>query len=100
MAAPRGRARVRAAARVGVCSALAALGLGAFGLPMVGGLVNEVARATRTTHFALTPVARAVGEPDFGRTTGALVGAVEGAAFGIGLTLGLTRRPRAYGSVR
>ena len=95
LAAPRGRARLLAAARVGVCCAAAALVLAATERPMVGGLVNEIARATRTSSLALTPIARAVGEPEFGRVTAGLVGAVEGAAFGLGLALGLTRRPRS-----
>jgi DNA-binding winged helix-turn-helix (wHTH) protein len=95
MAAPRGRARWVAAARVAACCAAAALVLGAAGRPMVGGLVNTIAQASRASHLALTPLARAVGEPDFGAVTAAMVGAIEGAAFGCGLTLGLTRRPRS-----
>ena len=95
LAAPRGRARLLAGARVAVCCAAAALVLAATERPMVGGLVNEIARATRTSSLALTPIARAVGEPEFGRVTAGLVGAVEGAAFGLGLALGLTRRPRS-----
>jgi DNA-binding winged helix-turn-helix (wHTH) protein len=94
MAAPRGRRRWRAAAQVAACCAVAALGLGAAGRPMVGGLVNAIARVSQGSHFALTPLARAIGEPEFGPLTGGAVGAVEGAAFGCGLALGLTRRPR------
>jgi hypothetical protein len=95
MAAPRGRARWAAAARVAVCCAVAAVALAAMGRPMVGGLVNAIAQASRGSQLALTPLARAIGEPDFGPMTAAAVGALEGAAFGCGLTVGLTRRPRS-----
>jgi DNA-binding winged helix-turn-helix (wHTH) protein len=94
MAAPRGRVRLAVAGRVALCCAATALALAATGRPMVGGLVNEIARASRTSSLALTPIARAIGEPEFGRVTAGLVGAVEGAAFGLGLILGLTRRHR------
>jgi DNA-binding winged helix-turn-helix (wHTH) protein len=94
MAAPRGRRRWAAAARVAVACAVAAILLGAAGRPMVGGLVNAIAQASRTSPLALTPLARAIGEPEFGPLTAAVAGALEGAAFGCGLALGLTRRPR------
>ena len=41
----------------------------------------------------LAPLARLIGEPDFGPVTRALIGSGEGAMFGLGLALGLTRRP-------
>jgi hypothetical protein len=40
----------------------------------------------------LTPIARLVGEADFGPLTAAVIGIGEGALFGIGLAFGLTRR--------
>lgn len=96
MAAPRGLARWHAALRVAGCCAAAAVLLGAAGRPMVGGLVNAIAQASRSSHLALTPLAQVVGEPEFGVVTAAVLGALEGAAFGCGLTLGLTRRPRFH----
>jgi hypothetical protein len=41
----------------------------------------------------LTPLGRLLGEPGFGRISGAIIGTGEGALFGLGLALGLTRRP-------
>lgn len=93
MAAPRGAARLHAAALVAGACAVAAVALGASGRPMVGGLVNALAQATRQSQLSFRPLARAVGEPEFGPVTSAAIGAVEGAAFGFGLTLGLVRRP-------
>lgn len=94
MAAPRGAARLRAAALVAGTCAVAALALGARGRPMVGGLVNTLAQATRQSQLSFRPLARAIGEPEFGPITSAAIGVVEGAAFGFGLTIGLARRPR------
>jgi DNA-binding winged helix-turn-helix (wHTH) protein len=94
MAAPRGRARLRVATVVAGACAAAALALGAAGRPMVGGLINGIAEATRQSQLSFTPLARAIGEHDFGPVTASAVGALEGAAFGFGLTLGLARRPR------
>ena len=87
MAAPRGPARLRAAAVVACVCALAALGLGAAGRPMVGGLVNAIAHATRQSPLSFAPLARAIGEPEFGPVTAAAVGAIE--------RRGLRLRPRA-----
>lgn len=95
MAAPRGSRRAWAAAIVSATCALAAVLLGVTGRPMVGGLINAIAEASRVSPLTLAPLARAIGEPEFGALTAAAVGAVEGAAFGCGLVLGLTRRPRS-----
>jgi len=94
MAAFRGSARTRAALVTAAACALAAVALAALGHPMVGGLVNGIAQASRATGLSLAPLARALGEPEFGRVTAALLGAVEGAAFGAGLVVGFARRPR------
>jgi hypothetical protein len=94
MAAPSGPARLQAAAVVAAGCAVAALALALAGRPLVGGTVNEVARASRGSRLALAPLGRLIGEPDFGSVTGALIGALEGAMFGFGLTMGLTHRPR------
>jgi hypothetical protein len=94
LAAPRRAARLRVALQVALCCGAAALALGALGRPMVGGLVNEIARAAQGSRLSLSPLGAITGETDFGRLTGMLVGAAEGAMFGLGLALGLTRRPR------
>ena len=93
MAAPRGRRRFAAAALTGAACALAALGLAIAGRPLVGGTVHLIAKASAGSQATLTPLARLIGEPDFGRLTAALIAASEGALFGFGLALGLTRRP-------
>jgi DNA-binding winged helix-turn-helix (wHTH) protein len=98
MAAPRGRARLGLAATVAASCALAALALVAAGRPMVGGMVHELARASRQSSLSFAPLARIVGEPDVGPVTGAVIGAIEGAAFGFGLVVGLARRPRGVRS--
>jgi DNA-binding winged helix-turn-helix (wHTH) protein len=59
----------------------------------VGGTIHAIAAATQGADVMLTPLARAIGEPDFGVITSALIGTGEGAVFGLGLALGLTRRP-------
>jgi DNA-binding winged helix-turn-helix (wHTH) protein len=94
LAAPRGRSRLAGAAQVAAWCAIAALVLGALGRPMVGGTVNAIARASQASDLALTPIARATGEPEYGPVTAAGLGAVEGAFFGCGLAWGLTRRRR------
>jgi hypothetical protein len=63
------------------------------GRPLVGGTIHAIAEASRGSQVTLTPIARLVGEPDFGPLTAALIAAGEGAVFGLGLAFGLTRRP-------
>ncbi len=75
----------------GACG-LAALALTLAGRPLVGGTIHAIAQASRGSQAALTPIARLVGEPDFGPLTAAVIGTGEGALFGIGLSLGA--RPR------
>jgi hypothetical protein len=94
LAAPRRAARLRVALQVALCCGLAAVALGALGRPMVGGLVNEIARAAQGSRLSLSPLGAITGEAGFGPLTGMLIGAAEGAVFGFGLALGLTRRPR------
>jgi DNA-binding winged helix-turn-helix (wHTH) protein len=92
LAAPRGRKRLRAVVLTGAACGLAALTLTLSGRPLVGGTIHAIAQASRGSQAALTPIARLVGEPDFGPLTAAVIGTGEGALFGIGLSLGLTRR--------
>lgn len=93
MAAPRGRARVNVCAAIAVACGVAALLLTLAGLPLVGATIHTIAAAARTSQPILTPLARLIGEPDFGPATAALVGTSEGLLFGLGFALGLTRRP-------
>jgi DNA-binding winged helix-turn-helix (wHTH) protein len=93
LAAPRGRARLAAAALTGGMCGLAALGLTTAGRPLVGGTIHAIAESSQGSQVTLTPLGRLIGEPDFGPLTGAIVGTGEGVLFGLGLALGLTRRP-------
>jgi DNA-binding winged helix-turn-helix (wHTH) protein len=90
---PRGRERLRAAAAVGLACGLAALALTLAGRPLVGGTLHAIASAAQGSQMLLTPLARLIGEPDFGPVTSAIIGTGEGILFGAGLALGLTRRP-------
>ena len=92
LAAPRGRKRLRAVALTATACGLAALALTLGGRPLVAGTIHSIAQASRGSQAALTPIARLVGEPDFGPLTAAVIGTGEGALFGIGLSMGLTRR--------
>ena len=95
LAAPRGRARVRVAALTALACGLGAYAMSAAGRPLVGGSIHAVAQASQGSQIALTPLGRIIGEPDFGRTTRALIGMGEGLFFGAGLALGITRRARS-----
>lgn len=92
LAAPRGRKRLGSIALTATACGLAALALTLAGRPLVGGTIHAIAQASQGSQAALTPIARLVGEPDFGPLTSALIGTGEGALFGIGLSIGLTRR--------
>ena len=95
LAAPRGSRRIRSAAIVAGACAVGALVLTAADRPLVGGTVHEIAQAAQSPQALLTPLARLLGEPDFGQLTRAIIGSGEAALFGAGLALGLTRRPSA-----
>lgn len=92
LAAPRGRKRLRAVVLTAAACGLAALMLTLAGQRLVGGTIHAIAQASRGSQAMLTPIARLVGEPDFGPLTAAVIGTGEGALFGIGLSIGLTRR--------
>jgi DNA-binding winged helix-turn-helix (wHTH) protein len=92
IAIPSGRARWTTALTASVCAGLAGWLLSWTGFSLVGGIINEVAQASRGSHVALAPLGALVGEPSFGPLTRTLVGAFEGALFGFGLTWGLTAR--------
>jgi DNA-binding winged helix-turn-helix (wHTH) protein len=93
LAAPRGRARLQVCATVAGACGLAALLVTLAGLPLVGATIHTIAASARASQGILTPLARLIGEPDFGPATAALVGTSEGLLFGVGFALGLTRRP-------
>jgi len=93
LAAPRGGRRLRAAALTALLCGVGALSLTLAGRPLVGGTLHEIAREARGSQITLTPLARLIGEPDFGPLSQRLIGTGEGAIFGFGLALGLTRRP-------
>jgi hypothetical protein len=93
LAAPRGRHRLRAAALTALLCGVGALSLTLAGRPLVGGTLHGIARQARGSQITLTPLARLIGEPDFGPVSQRLIGTGEGAVFGFGLALGLTRRP-------
>jgi DNA-binding winged helix-turn-helix (wHTH) protein len=93
LAAPRGAQRLRAAALTALLCGAGALTLTLAGRPLVGGTLHEIARQARGSQITLTPLARLIGEPDFGPVSQRLLGTGEGAVFGFGLALGLTRRP-------
>ncbi len=92
MATPTGRARWIAALTVTACCALAGLFLSLAERPLVGGLINEIAQASRGSHMALAPLGALVGEPSFGPLTKSLLAVLESGLFGFGLSWGLTRR--------
>jgi len=93
LAAPRGAQRLRAAALTALLCGAGALSLTLAGRPLVGGTLHGIARQARGSQITLTPLARLMGEPDFGPVSQRLIGTGEGAIFGFGLALGLTRRP-------
>ena len=92
LAAPRGGARIGAAVLTACACLLATLALSLLGRPVVGGTLHLIAQASAGSQVVLTPLARLIGEPEFGRATQALIAAGEGALFGFGLVLGMTRR--------
>ncbi len=94
LAAPRGAARARVCAATALACGAAALLLTLWGRPLVGATLHTIAATAQGSPQAiLTPLARLIGEPDFGPMTAALVGTTEGLLFGLGFALGLTRRP-------
>jgi DNA-binding winged helix-turn-helix (wHTH) protein len=93
LAAPTGRRRAIVVTAVAACCAVAAIGLSLLGRPLVGGIVHEIARASRDAPLVLAPLGYLIGDSGFGPATRTLLSAFEGGAFGGALALGLTRRP-------
>jgi DNA-binding winged helix-turn-helix (wHTH) protein len=96
MAAPPRRKRLGIAATVALACSAGAVVTSSLGYPLVGGLVNAIARSSTGAQIALAPLGHLLGEPDFGPLAGRLIGMWEGACFGFGLALGLTRRPGTH----
>jgi DNA-binding winged helix-turn-helix (wHTH) protein len=94
IAAPTGQRRLAVAAIVGLSTASAAAVLALSERVLVGGLVNEIARAFPNAQLGLAPLGHLIGEPDFGPVTRALLSAFEGGTFGCALAWGLTSRRR------
>jgi hypothetical protein len=92
LAAPRGSRRLRVAAQTAAFCGLAALLLTGAGRPLVGGTIHAIATGAGGSQAALTPLARLIGEPDFGPISSAIIGTYEVVLFGLGLSFGLTRR--------
>lgn len=92
LAAPRGHARLRLAILIGAACGLAALVLALSGRPLVGGTFHAIAQSSAGAQAVLTPLARLIGESDFGPLSAALISLGEGATFGFGFAYGLTRR--------
>ena len=93
--APMGRRRALVAGITAAGGAAAGIVLGALGWPLVGGLIDQIARLSGDAPLALAPLARLIGEPAFGPLTQRLLAGFEGAMFGLATGLALTRRPRA-----
>jgi DNA-binding winged helix-turn-helix (wHTH) protein len=94
MATASGTARARTAIVAGVCTAIAGLMLSIAGLPLVGGLINEIAQASSGAQLNQSPLADLYNEPSFAGATKTLLAMFESGLFGIGFAAGLTRRPR------
>jgi transcriptional regulator HilA, main transcriptional regulator of SPI1 len=93
IAAPHGLRRAITILTVGLCCAAATTVLSLAARPLVGGLVHEIARASRNAQLVLAPLGHLIGEPGFGPVTRALLSAFEGLTFGCSLAWGFTRRP-------
>jgi DNA-binding winged helix-turn-helix (wHTH) protein len=94
MAAPRGRARVRAVLVTGLCGAAAAVALAADGSYLGAMSLDFLARAFPGSQVGLAPLSRLLGELEPGFLTRLVVSGWEGLFFGSGVALGLTHRPR------
>jgi hypothetical protein len=90
--APRRGTRLHSALITALCCGLAGLGLALAGRPLASGTINAIAIAADGSRAKLAPLARLIGEPDFGPLSSAILAFGEAAMFGAGLTLGLLRR--------
>jgi DNA-binding winged helix-turn-helix (wHTH) protein len=94
LAAPRGAARLRAAAVAGLVAALAGVALAASGRHLGALSLDLMARSFPGSQVGLGPLARLLGEQAEGPFTRMAISAWEGLLFAAGTVYGLTRRPR------
>jgi len=79
----------------GLVCGMAGLALTLAGRPLAGGTIHALAQTADGSQATLAPLARLIGEPDFGPLSGAILAFVETAMFGLGLSAGLLRHRRA-----
>lgn len=89
----------RMTALTAVFCGLAALILTSAGWPLVGGTIHAIATGSDGSQVALTPLARLMGETDFGPLSSAIIGTGEGVLFGLGLALGITRSRTSHATI-
>lgn len=94
LAAPRGRARVRAALITGLVCAAAAIVATLLGGHFVAASLDAMAAGFEGSAVGLGPLASALGEGALRPMTKIIASAFEGLLFGAGLSAGLTHRPR------
>jgi len=95
MAAPSGQRRVAVGVTVGLAAAAAGAALAVADRPLVGGLVNEIAKTSPAAKLVLAPLGQLIGEPDFGPITRIALSAFEAGVFGGAVAFGLTIRPKS-----
>jgi hypothetical protein len=89
------RSNHQVAFATGIAAAAAGAALALAGRPLVGGLINEIARSSPDARLVLAPLGQLIGEPDFGPATRVVLSALEGGAFGAAVAWGLTSRPKS-----
>jgi DNA-binding winged helix-turn-helix (wHTH) protein len=95
MAAPRGRARRRAALLTGVIAAVAGVVLTVAGRRLVATSLDLIAGSFAGSGVGLAPLAETLGEGSLRPITQMIASAFEALMLGIGVSYGLMRRPRA-----
>jgi DNA-binding winged helix-turn-helix (wHTH) protein len=90
---PRWGTRLHAALIIAILCGMAGLALTLAGRPLAGGTIHVIADAAEGSRATLEPLARLIGETNFGLLTGAIIAFGEAATFGVGLAFGLIRRP-------
>jgi DNA-binding winged helix-turn-helix (wHTH) protein len=94
MAAPRGIARLRAAAFAGFLAAVAGMALALTGYHLGAMSLDFMARSFPGSQVSLDPLAHLLGETHAGAVTRGVISGFEGLGFGLGVVGGMTRRSR------
>ncbi len=94
MAAPRGIARLRAAAFAGFLAAVAGMALALTGHHLGAMSLDFMARSFPGSQVSLDPLAHLLGETHAGAVTRGVISGFEGLGFGLGVVGGMTRRSR------